>query len=369
MQALPIPNFVAPATSLAISAITASAATIPVAENNYPPQRGIPTDDTTAKRLAAVQRDLRTAADALAQADRAPHGGFVEKALADVNQALADVDKGFDYLDSHPGENSTNAWGGNGRMPDPLRPLPNYAGGNLNGRGPRASRGFVPEGDSHLIAAYPALRAADRDMMTGPEVTPYQIGEIGGQREAIRRDLAQTVIDLVAALDFAHAAAHSPASPASDGELVINGGFEIPSAAAPSPQGVIRSPSASLSVGTSDGNEPAGFGWRVKSGSAFAPGGPIVIHQGFGNAFQGIHLDAPAYDGQQWLDLVGGGSGATPARPSRKSCPPPPAGSMFLPSPMRTTPSRPPRRAECLPQIPIRFPPPLASRTPRAAPI
>ena len=118
-------------------------------------------------------------------------------------------------------------------------------------------------------------------------------------------------------------------------------------------------------MGTSDGNEPAGFGWRVKSGSDFAPGGPIVIHQGFGNAFQGIHLDAPAYDGQQWLDLVGGGSGATPARPSRKSCPPPPAGSMFLPSPMRTTPSRPPRRAECLPQIPIRFPPPLASRTPR----
>ena len=144
MQALPIPNFVAPATSLAISAITASAATIPVAENNYPPQRGIPTDDTTAKRLAAVQRDLRCAADALAQADRAPHGGFVEKALADVNQALADVDKGFDYLDSHPGENSTNAWGGNGRMPDPLRPLPNYAGGNLNGRGPGPREASCP---------------------------------------------------------------------------------------------------------------------------------------------------------------------------------------------------------------------------------
>ena len=63
-------------------------APLPALQAGYPPLRGIPADDTTTKRLAAVRRDLASALGNLSNAPKDIHGGFVEKATSDINQAL-----------------------------------------------------------------------------------------------------------------------------------------------------------------------------------------------------------------------------------------------------------------------------------------
>lgn len=259
-------------------------------ESGYPPQRGIPAGDTTSKRLGAVRRDINAALVNLNKAPKDIHGGFVEKAIADAIHALSDLTKGLDYIAAHPESDSTGSWPNGGAMPSPLPQLPG------SGQG----------ADPSLFAAYNNLRTAFFDFLTGSEVHPYQIGEIGGNRDTIRTDISKAASDLIAGLDYARS---QPASATSGkAELIINGDFETPSAPVNG-----SNANNNLIVKTSDGGEPAGFGWRVRSGSAFAPAGPVVLREGYTNTVQGrtMAFGGSAAEGHQWLDLVGGGSGST----------------------------------------------------------
>ena len=271
----------------------------------YPPARGIPENDTATKRLDAVQNYLRSALVALEKTSASRFAGYVEKSTADTRQALADTAAGLDYLRSHPEADPWSSWtqfdSMNGREPDPLPPTPRSVG-TVYGRGGASEIVPGPGIDPNAVAALNALHAGWDAFRTGPGVKPYQVGDIGGYRNRIRDDISSAVSHLIAGFDLASASA----TVAPNGERIVNGSFESPVAPANGPNA-----NTNLMVRTSEGSEPAGLGWRVHSGSPFAVAGPIIVHQGYTNAAQAVSFTASAYDGSQWLDFTGGGSGST----------------------------------------------------------
>ncbi len=66
--------------------------------------------DNLELRVLAMQADLNSAVKILGQTPTAPHAGFVEKSIADVNQALADTGKGLAYVAANPVLNATWGW-------------------------------------------------------------------------------------------------------------------------------------------------------------------------------------------------------------------------------------------------------------------
>jgi len=271
----------------------------------YPPVRGIPENDTATKRLDAVQTDLKSALDALTKTPTSRFSGFVEKSIADTQNALADVAAGLNYLRSHPEADPWQSWTQfdtmNGREPDPLPPTPRNVG-IVYGRGGAQEIVPGPGIDPNAVAALNALHAGWDAFRTGPGTKPYQVGDIGGYRNKIRDDISGAVSHLIAGFDLANA----PTTVGPDGERVVNGSFESPVAPANGPIA-----NNNLMVRTTEGSEPAGLGWRVQSGSPFAVAGPILVRQGYTNAAQAVSFSASAYEGSQWLDLTGGGSGST----------------------------------------------------------
>ena len=257
--------------------------------------------DTLLNRLAALRADVEAARTALSQAPKPVHGGFVEKTLADVDRTLADVGKAVDYVHAHPEIDPLSAWMADdsmrGAMAKTPPVLPLYAGRS----GVRRGQYFVQKSaaaNSNLTVAYAALHDAWFEFSSArPEVKPYQVGDIGGFRNTIRADLTQAEADLIAGLDYAHA----PATPGANGELVVNGDFEK----VPTPTGG-NIANRNLALWFQDGNEPAGFGWRVSTVNSFQLGDVTVFHQGYVESGPGrtTSYPAPAADGQQFLALT-----------------------------------------------------------------
>jgi len=80
------------------------------------------------------------------------------------------------------------------------------------------------------------------------------------------------------------------ASSSEAGNIIVNGGFESPV--------VYTAPATSRILEIFAGQDPAGFGWAVNSGSV------EVIGQGYVSP-SGQNFSGPAYAGQQYLDLDG----------------------------------------------------------------
>jgi hypothetical protein len=152
--------------------------------------------------------------------------------------------------------------------------------------------------DQNLIDAVDGLRLTGIEMANMTD--PYDLADMGGNRDLIRDDMRNAVAHIVAAMEFARDPIKRPASP--DSELVVNGGFEDVQA-----QTRGRAATSGHQVITEYGMD-TGLGWRVTNANTFQRGAVTLLHEGYSytsgattNVFAG-----PAYEGHQWLDLSGG---------------------------------------------------------------
>ena len=162
---------------------------------------------TTLGHLLASQSALKKTLPLLKKALKDNGGGFVEKATADVNLALADVDKAIAYVNAHPEVNTLQA----GPAPEAefgkIVPtdLPRYAQSSGHTRYP-----FLP----NMSAAVDSLNDAVRAFMNIPS-RAYNgpiMGSIGNYRSKIAADIMKASSDVLAALDYAHSQTMNPAS-------------------------------------------------------------------------------------------------------------------------------------------------------------
>ncbi len=265
--------------------------------------------DTLELRLLAMKADLNVSLGMLKQAPTAPFAGLIEKAMANVNQALVDSDKGLAYVAANPALNSTWGWTdlklAHGAMPKPMPTIPNWVGQNY-GRSPGVSE-LVNSGqgaDQHLVDALNALRQAAVEFSNvHPEMNPYEVGAMDGVRDNIRADISNAVGNILAALDFAHTPIKRPALP--EAELVVDGDFEAVPATTTNRSGT------SWQRSVMAGESPTGFGWQVTTGKTFQQGSVTLLHEGFvaTSGATTIKSDGLAFSGHQWLDLAGRDAG------------------------------------------------------------
>ena len=184
--------------------------------------------DTLIFRLAAQKDDLQKALAAINLAAKPVHGGFVEKAIADI-KCLDRRQRQGPASTSTRTRRSTpvSAWHADdtmgGAMAKSRAAIAREYGTQLPlGWGlyhPTFSLGV----DTHMTEAYAEVANAVREFSNvAPEMKPYQIGDMGGFRDLIRADLAKAAEDMIAGLDYAR----SPKTTSANGELVINGDFE-----------------------------------------------------------------------------------------------------------------------------------------------
>lgn len=271
---------------------------------DYPPERGLVEGDSTGKRLLAVRRDLTLALDTLGTASREAHGAHVSRSIAAVQEALAEVQQAQRFVAANPATDRVDSWPKSGAMPVPLPQLPQFAGVQQMSGG-RIS--VVPlQGDATIVKSFAHLRHAFFDMLLGPGTDPYQIGEIGGHREAIRDDIRNAATALIAGLDYARELARPRT--ASAGSPLVNGGFEAPAAPVNGPVA-----NRNLMITTIEGREPDGLEWRVRSGSAWADSGPTILRTGYTNTAKDTPRSYPgaAAEGLQWIVLAGGNDRST----------------------------------------------------------
>jgi len=131
--------------------------------------------DTSTTRLRNLQTSLEKA---LAAIKPAPTGYF-EQPIADLIRAQADVSQGLAYLKSHPGEDSLLP----SERDEPIRNFHNIGGVPTLG---------LPKTNtvSDLESAEGALRSGLADFLGNPNIGQPIMGEMGGNRDTILRDVA-----------------------------------------------------------------------------------------------------------------------------------------------------------------------------------
>ncbi len=157
--------------------------------------------DTAQSRIVALQYALKTSLDALHQAPADPQGGFIESAIAALDQAQAETNQALDWLKAHPES-------------DPLPAIPTRAGmpvlGIASGLGVRG-RGNVGTAYPTVSTAALALGTALGNFIDGPYPgTSAVIGDLGGSRDQIMRSIGQAGANLNAGLSALARAMNPP---------------------------------------------------------------------------------------------------------------------------------------------------------------
>ncbi len=158
-------------------------------------------------RLDAAQSNLQRAYDALIVATKANHGGYVEEAQSEVNQAQSDLAAAFAYLKTHP-------------EIDPLvvGPVPADA--------PRVRPAGIPSSDlspndnyrsPRMVDAINGLNGALEQFINGePGSVGLLVSGLGGYRDKIIEDIVKASASVAHAVDFSHHVLTTPADAATD---------------------------------------------------------------------------------------------------------------------------------------------------------
>jgi len=164
---------------------------------------GLP--NTAQGRLSAAQQSLQPSLAILATAAIRNHGGFVENATAQVNQALADITAATSYLDTHPNANILLA--GPAASANPVVPpasIPDFDRTTFGGD--KSPNMVIPLTDFNV-----ALRQFARPDSASTDPIP---GDLGGYRDKIIQDLTQASAQIIAGMDYSrrHPARSIPAA-------------------------------------------------------------------------------------------------------------------------------------------------------------
>ncbi len=192
--------------------------------------------DTTSIRLAAVRMALDQAATTLHEATVATHGGFVEKGLEDLAQALSATDAALELARNHPDS---------GALPAPASPAADAALIRID-----AMRQPAPAVQPSMYRTLAALKAALVALQTVPG------GDLGGAREKLITSMAQAADDIINGIQFVQFPDRVPPSgrgPAASAPFVdLAGYFPAPanaSGASATPAGPLRFVAGPASLG------------------------------------------------------------------------------------------------------------------------
>ena len=127
--------------------------------------------------LTAAKTSLDTAKLALAAATTKDHGGYVEKARTQVNQAMSNLAAASTYIAEHPDV---------GNQPAVLSAAASAATFN--------DAGLTHEGQPSMYRALDNIMAAYTQLQTSPG------GDLGGYRDRTLEDLHQAAADTIAGI-------------------------------------------------------------------------------------------------------------------------------------------------------------------------
>jgi hypothetical protein len=164
---------------------------------------------TAQAHVDVAQTAVKQALAALIRSTTTSHGGYLEKAMVEVNKAADDLTQATAYIKAHPDANALAT----GPAPAEtskvsLTVAPEAA------RGARAGRGGVSP-QTNMIEALDALNAALNEFMN-PTSSSYHgpvMGDLGGFRQKIMDDIVQTNTDVLAGINYANGSG-VPATPA-----------------------------------------------------------------------------------------------------------------------------------------------------------
>ncbi len=153
-----------------------------IAENQRKATSG---EDTTTVRLKALQTALNTALTTLQQApDSAKE--FFAQTISDLGVAQADVAQGLDYVKAHPEADKLT--------PPPQDEIERSDGSLTDNLGGWVESGLIRSVNNSVFPILPAaVKAMGRcltDFIGQPTLGIAVIGELGGQRDMIMRDVA-----------------------------------------------------------------------------------------------------------------------------------------------------------------------------------
>jgi hypothetical protein len=163
---------------------------------------------TAQAHLDVAQTAVKTALAALARATTVPHGGYVEKAMVEVNKTADDLTQATAYVKAHPEANAL----ANGPAPAETAPA-KFTVAPPTARGARAGGGGAAQ--TNMLTALDALNAALNEFMN-PVGSSYHgpiMGDLGGFRQTIMADISQANADVLGGINYANGSG-VPAVPA-----------------------------------------------------------------------------------------------------------------------------------------------------------
>ncbi len=199
--------------SVGLFALTVGSAFADVGPAPQPPrapQLRPDTSSTAQAHLDVAQTAVKQALAALIRSTTTSHGGYLEKAMVEVNKATDDLTQAAAYIKAHPEANAL----ANGPAPAETSKV-SFTVAPAAVRGARGTRGGVPL-QTNMIEALDALNAALNEFMN-PAGSDYHgpvMGDLGGFRQKIMDDLVQANTDVLAGINYANGSGVPPATPA-----------------------------------------------------------------------------------------------------------------------------------------------------------
>jgi hypothetical protein len=164
---------------------------------------------TAQAHLDVAQTAVKQALAALIRSTTTSHGGYLEKAMVEVNKASDDLTQAAAYLKAHPEANALT----NGPAPAETSKV-SFAVAPAAVRGARGTRGGIPL-QTNMLEALDALNAALNEFIN-PTTSGYHgpvMGDLGGFRPKIMDDISQANTDVLAGINYANGSG-VPATPA-----------------------------------------------------------------------------------------------------------------------------------------------------------
>ncbi|HTB62804.1 MAG TPA: hypothetical protein VK737_04370 [Opitutales bacterium] len=216
-----------------------------------PPKLSPDPSPTAQAHLDSVNAALIIAQNALGRATTDNHGGFVEKAAADVKKALDDEAQATAYLKAHADENKLAT----GPAPaDSSAPGFAKIPGNVNSRRPGGTRGDTAQ--TNMIAAVDSLNAALNELLNSSATSsqPPILGDLGGYRKKLLDDINQANTDVLAGIATGNGQTVTPPMPPAPATSTATPDKSLPTQASntPTPANSIVA-SVALSLGLSLG--------------------------------------------------------------------------------------------------------------------